>query len=29
MRTWALRGALEVGNAYLTTLAVGYRGGPQ
>jgi hypothetical protein len=26
---WALRGALEIGNAYLTTFAVAYRGGPQ
>jgi hypothetical protein len=26
---WALRGELAIGNAYLTTLAVGYRGGPR
>lgn len=26
---WAVRGELAIGNAYLTTLAVGYRGGPR
>ncbi len=26
---WAVRGGLEIGNAYLTTLAVAYRGGPE
>ena len=26
---WALRGELQIGNAYLTTLAVAYRGGAQ
>jgi hypothetical protein len=26
---WALRGELAIGNAYLTTLAIAYRGGPR
>jgi len=26
---WAVRGELAIGNAYLTTLAVAYRGGPR